>query len=216
MKRLLALILSLLLCVGLLVSCDKEEESSQESTSSTADEEQNNQNEIKYMIDEPYRSYDYKYVSSAITQELGEEYKIWKLATYEEYREFFEKAIAGAPDNSIAEKGIKESDFDENIVIALSFLGAQKYRFGEISLKVGNADASNEYVMMAECVYFFSPDDVQQDIDPDRKICYVLVPKSNVSTSSIKKVDIICFHHFVNTKTGSIKYRQTVGILEYN
>lgn len=206
MKRFLALILALLVCVSFLVSCNKEEEQGSSGLSTSSDE-QNKGVDVEYMIGEPYQFYISKYISFDLLLDVSADpyfdngYRMWTLTTYEEYRNFFERTISDAPNKSELESDIKSEDLDENVVVALYCVESAEIRFGKVSPKRHAwIRDDGEYIMMAERTYRVKPYDGSEPITgilavPASRLYYILVPRSDMKAEKIKSIDIICYSH---------------------
>ncbi len=217
MKRLLALILALLLCVGLFASCNEEEQSSSNSSSSSSSsssEEQglNEQVNFEYLVENSYRYYTfnsygvnfYGEVVNDAEQERG--YKLWLLKDFEEYNEFFNRAtrdldyLFGTPDifDEVKKTTPKESDFDDHFVVALYLRANAPLRFGKLA---PSGVKENKYFMVAETQSAFG--EAITPALPPNNIYFVLVPKTELRWyEEIDSIDVVFYKHICDkTKT---------------
>ncbi len=201
MKRLLSLILALLFCLSVIVSCEKEEAPSTSEPSSSSGIAA-----PKSMIDEPYASYRIQTVSeelenNLVDDETSENFK-FKGVTFDDFNEFnsFRKEFFAntAEDSSIIFE-INESDFEGNIVYALLLRDGdnEPFKYGNI-VNDTTTDINDErisYIMLAERDLKLNPEETSTV-----KLDIILVPKDElVMSKEVEKIDLlICSHIYLN------------------
>ena len=196
MKRLLALILSLLFCFSLLVSCNEEEgSSSQESTMP----------DIDFVIDEPYRKYSIESLSLEFQKEhldcyddelgisYGFGYRMWIIDTFEELSSFMEH------ESEMIIREITSDDFKTHFVYAYAYKATSKKEqsYGLFTRLEAREGQKQSYSITSESVGVIKAPS-SSGASPTAKyfMDVVLVPRANdYSSESVGEIQKIHYEH---------------------
>ena len=206
MKKLLSLILSLILCLGFIVSCEKEEaiSSSNESSSQENATNEENTHKINLMIDEEYKSYTINSLKTEFLIELDNfatPGKLnWIFTNFDDFSAFKEKC------SSYSFEEICESELEDCIVYAYLHKrsdGQSRPRYGRLSTVPTYTYDIRGYVLIAEDYAVITESGENSFESPivtpfptsQYVIDIVLIPKSDLKSGEIGFIDLMDCHY---------------------
>ena len=179
MKRLLALILSLLICVSFLVSCNKEK--------GEIEEGETDSNEYieaihESKIEDAYLHYRARQLTRNIDMNSSvEDFDNWFFEGYDEFDDFM-KASVEDKYGQITKETFEE--FSALVICNREEPNLKETRYGDLTLK--NSEA-NKYTITMEKVFVGQ---THNAIAPPRALDIILIPKENIPTEPSGLVDI--------------------------